>query len=157
MVGLIVTPGGAQTFEFTFMRLKLFKTLWGHTTSFEDAARQAIDAGFDGIEGPSPESKTDRQVHRKILSDHGLDQGPQVPDPRAPEFAPALRAHEIWWSRLLRGMRQRKISCATMTPEFGPDGYLHLEPFTQHPVADLWELNKWIGQRQKARFKELHE
>jgi len=73
MAGLIVTPGGAQTFEFTFMRLKLFKTLWGHTTSFEDAARQVIDAGFDGIEGPSPESKTDRQVHRKILSDHGLD------------------------------------------------------------------------------------
>jgi hypothetical protein len=41
-----------------------------------------------------------------------------------------------------------------MTPEFGPDGYLHLEPFTQEPVADLWELNRWIGGREKTRFKE---
>src|SRR5260370_39976268 len=65
--------GFAQTFEFTFMQLKLFKTLWGHTRSFADAARQAIDAGFDGIEGPSPESKTDRQIYGKILIDHGLD------------------------------------------------------------------------------------
>ena len=55
------------------MQLKLFKTLWGHTGSFADAARQAIDAGFDGIEGPSPKSKTDRQIYGRILIEHGLD------------------------------------------------------------------------------------
>jgi hypothetical protein len=41
-----------------------------------------------------------------------------------------------------------------MTPEFGPDGYLHLQPFTLQPVADLWEINRWIGQREKRRFEE---
>ena len=71
--GVLSVENREYLLEFTFMRLKLFKTLSGHTTSFDDAARQAIDAGFDGIEGPSPESKTDRQIYRKILSDHGLD------------------------------------------------------------------------------------
>jgi hypothetical protein len=32
----------------------------------------------------------------------------------------------------------------TITPEFGTDGYLHRLPFTRQPVADLWEVNRWI-------------
>jgi hypothetical protein len=39
-----------------------------------------------------------------------------------------------------------------MTPEFGPDGYLQAAPFTRVPVADLWEINRWIGRRQREHF-----
>jgi hypothetical protein len=40
----------------------------------------------------------------------------------------------------------------TLTPEFGPDGYLHCQPFTGKPVADLWEINQWIALRQRGRL-----
>ncbi len=83
----------------------------------------------------------------------GYNQGPQVPDPRAPEYAEALDAHERWWTHVWKSMVARGLIQFTMTPEFGPDGYLQAAPFTRTPVADLWELNRWIGLRQRERFK----
>lgn len=41
-----------------------------------------------------------------------------------------------------------------MTPEFGPDNYLHTLPFTREPVADLWEINSWMGKNEKAHFHD---
>lgn len=81
----------------------------------------------------------------------GYAQGPQVPDPRAPEFAAELAAHERWWDVLLAAMRERGTETATFTPESGPDGYLQCQPFTRTPVADLWEINRWLGRRQLDR------
>jgi sugar phosphate isomerase/epimerase len=82
----------------------------------------------------------------------GYAQGPQVPDPRAPEHAEDLAAHERWWTRVWESMSDRGFTRFTMTPEFGPDGYLQCEPFTRKPVADFWEINRWIGLRQRERF-----
>jgi len=82
----------------------------------------------------------------------GYDQGPQVPDPRAPEYAEAVEAHLSWWRTVWEGQRAGGMEEITMTPEFGPDGYLHLEPYTQKPVADLWEVNQWMGQRLREEF-----
>jgi hypothetical protein len=87
-------------------------------------------------------------LHSRI----GYDQGPQVPDPRAPEYQPAVEAHFRWWRAVWEGQRRRGFETVTMTPEFGPDGYLHLEPFTQKPAADLWEVNCWVGQRLREAF-----
>jgi hypothetical protein len=42
-----------------------------------------------------------------------------------------------------------------MTPEFGPDGYLHLAPFSQQPVADLWELNQWMAAEESKHYSEF--
>ncbi len=84
----------------------------------------------------------------------GYAQGPQVPDPRAPEHADALDAHERWWDVVWESMADRGFTSATMTPEFGPDGYLQCAPFTRQPVADLWEVNRWIAARQRTRFEE---
>ena len=83
----------------------------------------------------------------------GYSQGSQVPDPRAPEHAappspPRALVASVWESMADRGFTQ-----FTMTPEFGPDGYLQCEPFTRKPVADLWEINRWIGLRQRERFR----
>jgi Xylose isomerase-like TIM barrel len=85
----------------------------------------------------------------------GYAQGPQVPDPRAPEYADDLAAHERWWACVWDSMATRGFTRFTMTPEFGPDGYLQCEPFTRKPAADLWEINCWIGLRQRERF--LHQ
>lgn len=87
----------------------------------------------------------------------GYSQGPQVTDPRAPEFSEALLAHERWWDAVWKSQIERGFSVTTMTPEFGPDGYLHTLPFTGEPLADLWEINQWIGHRQRDRFHQRYE
>jgi hypothetical protein len=42
-----------------------------------------------------------------------------------------------------------------MTPEFGPDGYLHTLPFSRMPVAELPTINRWMAERQRERFNQL--
>ncbi len=74
----------------------------------------------------------------------GYDQGPQVPHPAAPEHEPDLQAHLDWWNVLAETAEEAGRQTFTITPEFGTDGYLHRLPFTQAPVADLWETNVWI-------------
>jgi sugar phosphate isomerase/epimerase len=88
-------------------------------------------------------------IHARV----GYDQGPQVPHPAAPEFRPALEAHECWWSLIWREQSVRGFTASTMTPEFGPDGYLQSEPFTGRPVGDLKEINNWMAKRERERFK----
>ena len=66
------------------------------------------------------------------------------PDPRAPEYGPALHAHVRWWQAIANRHAELGRTHLTFTPEFGPDGYLHCEPFTQRPAADLRDLNHWM-------------
>jgi len=82
----------------------------------------------------------------------GYDQGPQVPHPLSPEYAGALEAHERWWDALWSAAVATGAAQFTMTPEFGPDGYLHTLPFTGTPVASLDEINRWMATRQRERF-----
>jgi len=90
-------------------------------------------------------------IHARI----GYDQGPQVPDPRAPEYEYALRAHQRWWQIIWRSQSERQSNTTTMTPEFGPDGYLHEAPFSREPVADLWQLNQWMAKEEKQHFQRF--
>jgi hypothetical protein len=87
-------------------------------------------------------------IHGRV----GYDQGPQVPDPRAPEYAEALAAHESWWDAIWRSQERRGMPVATWTPEYGIEGYLHHLPWTDVPVADLWSICRWAGQRAAARY-----
>ncbi|MEM1294753.1 MAG: sugar phosphate isomerase/epimerase [Verrucomicrobiota bacterium] len=82
----------------------------------------------------------------------GYDQGPQVPDPRAPEYFEAVSAHLDWWKQMWACLALRGFQTITMTPEFGTDGYLHLQPYTQEPVADLWDVNQWMGRELRQVF-----
>lgn len=92
-----------------------------------------------------------RHVHARV----GYAQGPQVPDPRAPEYEAELLAHEAWWRRIARAAAERGQALLTVTPEFGPDGYLQQAPFSKRPVADLGELNRWMARRQRANLGEV--
>lgn len=91
-------------------------------------------------------------VHARI----GYEQGPQVPDPRAPEYEYSLRAHQAWWTIIWQSQYDRGFETSTMTPEFGPDGYLHEAPFSREPVADLWELNQWMAEEERQHFASLY-
>jgi hypothetical protein len=92
-------------------------------------------------------------IHARV----GYDQGAQVPHPAAPEHRAALEAHERWWAQIWRSQFERGASFSTMTPEFGPDGYLHCLPFTGAPVANLQQINKWMAECQRRRFAEWRD
>ncbi len=85
----------------------------------------------------------------------GYEEGPQVPDPRAPEYAPHVAAHERWWDQIWRCQQKSGVAETTLTPEFGPPGYLHTLPYTNAPVADLADICQWQADRQRRRFAEM--
>lgn len=96
-----------------------------------------------------------KQIARRAHHFHarvGYEQGPQVPHPAAPEYAPALTAHEAWWKVIWQTQLAAGRDVITATPEFGPDGYLHTLPFTDAPVASLDEINGWMAARLRERF-----
>jgi hypothetical protein len=94
-----------------------------------------------------------RHLHGRI----GYEQGAQVPHPAAPEYRDALAAHERWWDAVWNAQESGGAALVTMTAEAGPDGYLHTLPFTNVPVADLRELNRWMAVRQRERFAARHK
>ena len=75
-------------------------------------------------------------IHARI----GHAQGPSVSHPFAPEWAEALEAHRRCWQLFVEALAAsgRPI---TITPEFGPDGYMPLQPFSAEPVADVASIN----------------
>jgi sugar phosphate isomerase/epimerase len=76
-------------------------------------------------------------IHARV----GHAQGPSVGHPFAPEWAEALEAHRRCWQLFAQRRSPASQGPFTITPEFGPDGYLPLLPFTGQPVADLLEIN----------------
>jgi len=90
-------------------------------------------------------------VHARV----GYVQGPQVPDPSAPEFQSDVLASLGWWEAIWRGQAARGIETAYVEPEHGPGPYLHHLPHTNVPVADLWTINSYIGKRVAEKFKDL--
>ena len=83
----------------------------------------------------------------------GHEQGPQVSDPRAPEWAAHLQTHERWWHKVWQSQRRRGLQQTTMTPEFGPAPYLPLLPYTLQPVIDLPAVCDWIADRETKHFE----
>lgn len=108
-----------------------------------------IDTETDALAEIFPRA---RHIHGRV----GYDQGPQVPHPAAPEYADALAAHQRWWEACWHSLQQRGATECTMTPEFGPDGYLHQLPFTSAPVGDLRSINHWIMQTEREHFSRWH-
>lgn len=95
------------------------------------------------------------RVHH-IQARVGYDQGPQVPHPGDPLHANALAFHQRHWERIWQSQARRGYRRTSMTPEFGPDGYLQQRPFTHEPVGELWDLNRWMGQTERQHFDRFH-
>lgn len=88
-------------------------------------------------------------IHGRV----GYAQGPQVPDPAAPEYSAELEAHLAWWQRICDEQSKLGRTEITFTPEFGPPGYMHTLPYTQQPVADLWKVCLWMRDKAKSSLR----
>jgi hypothetical protein len=88
-------------------------------------------------------------IHSRV----GHPEGPQVGDPRAPEWKPAVDAHFAWWDKVV-ALKKEKGERLTMLTEFGPPTYMPTIPFTNQPVADQWAINVHMMQVWKKRYLE---
>jgi len=87
-------------------------------------------------------------IHARV----GYDEGPQVPEPSAKEYQPALEAHEKWWNSIWKSQQSRGDKFTHVEPEHGPAPYMHTLPHTNVPVADLWQVNSWIANRLSSKY-----
>jgi sugar phosphate isomerase/epimerase len=85
----------------------------------------------------------------------GYDHGPQVPDPRAPEWLPYMEGHERWWDVIWKAQAAKGMEVTTMIAEHGPPNYQQTMTYSREPLAHIWDINHWICLRRQARFAEL--
>jgi sugar phosphate isomerase/epimerase len=90
-------------------------------------------------------------IHGRV----GFEEGPQVSDPRAPEFQPYVEKFETWWDDILAAHQDRGASVVSFDPEFGPPRYLQTLPYTGVPVADLWDICLYMATRMRGRWHSL--
>jgi sugar phosphate isomerase/epimerase len=90
-----------------------------------------------------------RLIHARV----GHAEGPQVSDPRAPEWSEAVEAHLAWWQAIVRHNRQIGTPALAITPEFGPPAYMPTLPYTRQPVASLWEVNVYMMEMLKSKLE----
>lgn len=86
-------------------------------------------------------------IHARV----GQAQAPQVSDPRAPEWAQALKAHLAWWDRIV-DLKKKAGAPLTMLTEFGPVPYTPALPYSRQPVSDPWEINVWMMKLFRERY-----
>ncbi|MGO1245451.1 MAG: sugar phosphate isomerase/epimerase [Sphingobacterium sp.] len=89
-----------------------------------------------------------KHVHARI----GYEQGPQVADPRAPEWKYALDNFLLWWDRIVQVNVNKGVDILPFTTEFGPPPYLQTEPFSQRPLADQFQINCYMKDLLKRRY-----
>jgi sugar phosphate isomerase/epimerase len=86
-------------------------------------------------------------IHARV----GYPEGPQVPDPRVPEWQEAVDHHVAWWDQVVARKRAANQEL-TITPEFGPAPYLVSLPFTRQPITNQWEVNEYMMNLLKKRY-----
>lgn len=86
-------------------------------------------------------------IHARI----GHPEGPQVNDPRAPEWDDAVKAHFAWWDKIVE-MKKQQGDRLTILTEFGPPTYMPTLPYTQQPLADQWAINVHMMQALRKRY-----
>jgi sugar phosphate isomerase/epimerase len=86
-------------------------------------------------------------IHARI----GHPEGPQVNDPRAPEWKEALDSHLAWWDKIVE-LKKASGDTLTMLTEFGPADYMPTEPYTRKPLADQWEINVYMKDLLRKRY-----
>jgi sugar phosphate isomerase/epimerase len=86
-------------------------------------------------------------IHARV----GHQEGPQVNDPRAPEWEAAVKAHFAWWDKVVE--RKKKTGGRmTFLTEFGPPTYMPTLPYTLQPVSDQWAINVYMMELLRKRY-----
>ena len=94
--------------------------------------------------------KAPRKIHH-VHARIGHEEGPQVPEPRAPEWKKATDAHFEWWDKVVALKKDANVPL-TVTTEFGPANYMWTTPYTRQPVADQWEINVFMMNEWRKRY-----
>lgn len=89
-----------------------------------------------------------RHIHARV----GFAEGPQITDPRLPEWEDALQFHLSCWDKVVGNFKRQKKEFLTITPEFGPYPYMQHLPFTGMPVANQWEINVYMMDMLRERY-----
>jgi sugar phosphate isomerase/epimerase len=87
-------------------------------------------------------------IHARV----GHPEGPQVSDPRAPEWDKAVKAHFAWWDKVVE-RRRKEGKQITILTEFGPPNYMPTLPYTREPVANQWDINAYMMKVLRERYK----
>lgn len=91
-----------------------------------------------------------RSVH--IHCRVGHEEGPQVSDPRAPEFARHQQVFQGWWDRIRAAREKAGAGQLIVVPEYGPPGYMQTLPYTGQPVCSLWDICLWQANQLRTRW-----
>ncbi len=86
-------------------------------------------------------------IHARV----GHAEGPQVNDPRAPEWSDALKQHLAWWNKVVE-RKKKNGERLTILCEFGPADYMWTLPYTRQPLADQWAINVHMMQLLRKRY-----
>ena len=125
--------------KIPYLRLTLDISHWCNVhESFLDDQVSAIDLAI---------GRTDH-VHTRV----GHPEGPQVNDPRAPEWKQAFDCHLNWWDQIINLKKKNNEIEFTMTPEFGPADYMPTVPYTRQPIANQWEINAYMMDLLRKRY-----
>lgn len=89
-------------------------------------------------------------IHSRI----GHEEGPQVNDPRAPEWEAAVKAHLAWWDKVVE-YKVKSGETLTVLTEFGPPNYLPTLPYTNQPLADQWAINVYMMKMLRERYLNI--
>ena len=87
-------------------------------------------------------------IHARI----GHAEGPQVNDPRAPEWEQAMKSHLNWWDKVV-SRKRKEAGVMTILTEFGPADYLPSLPYTRQPVSDQWAINVHMLNLLRKRYQ----
>ena len=88
-------------------------------------------------------------IHARV----GFPEGPQIPDPRAPEWEKALDVHVTWWKKIFELKKRQGERVLTITPEFGPYPYMQILPHSKEPIADQWDINVFMMKFLQQKLK----
>ena len=99
--------------------------------------KETVDMALERVE----------HIHARI----GHPEGPQVNDPRAPEWDNVVKAHFAWWDKVIE--RKKKTGGRmTFLTEFGPPDYMPTVPYTRQPLSDQWAINVYMMQLLRKRY-----
>lgn len=120
------------------LRLTLDVSHWCnvHESLLEDQ-KETVDLALQHVD----------HIHARI----GHQEGPQVNDPRAPEWTDVVKAHFAWWDKIVE-MKKKAGARLTILTEFGPPTYMPTLPYTLQTVANQWDINVHMMQVLRKRY-----
>ena len=87
-------------------------------------------------------------IHARV----GFEQGPQVNNPTAPEWESHLNKFIGWWQQIIDYKKSIGDTLFTISPEFGPDPYMPVQPFTKEPLSNQWDNNVFMKNTLKQKI-----